>query len=175
MDKHEAKAAPWYRFSFMWLVVALPLVSVVLGIGLLVVAIRTDDGLVADDYYRRGKEINLVLARDRAAAALGLSADLEIDAVTGLVRARLRSTRGAEMPAQIELKFMHATRAGFDQTLALARTPAGFYQAGAGALAPGRWDVELAAADWRLVGELRAPAGTRAELRPGALAVPGAS
>lgn len=169
------KAAPWYRFPFMWLVIALPLISVVLGVTLLTLAIRSDDGLVADDYYRRGKEINLVLGRDRAAAALGLSADVEIDAGTGLVRAKLRSTRDAPMPAQLEIKFMHATRAGFDQTLAMARTPAGFYQAGARTLAPGRWDVELATADWRLVGELMAPASTRTELRPGALATPGAS
>ena len=44
----------------------------------LATAIRTDDGLVTDDYYKKGKAINMELRRDKQAFNMGLSAQLMV-------------------------------------------------------------------------------------------------
>jgi hypothetical protein len=163
----QQQPVPWYRVPTVWLLIALPLSAVLGGITTLVLAVNSDDGLVVDDYYRRGKEINRVLARDRAAADLGLSAHLVVDPQTGLVRVNVGARQGVVLPAEIELKLLHATRAGFDQTVMIARTPGGAYHAGVHALAPGHWYLELSTSDWRLVGSLVAPRDAGADLRPG--------
>jgi hypothetical protein len=157
---------PWHRVPFVWLLIALPFAAVAGSFATLWLAIRSDDGLVADDYYRRGKEINRDLARDRAADALGLSARVELDPATSVVRLKFTAPSGATLPADAELKFLHATRAGFDRRVVLAPTPAGQYQAGMPGLAPGHWHLELSTPEWRLVGLLSAPADTRADLKP---------
>ncbi len=57
----------WYRLPIMWLVIAIPLAAVIVGSILLTISIQTFDGLVEDDYYKKGKEIDRVLKRDMAA------------------------------------------------------------------------------------------------------------
>ncbi len=159
--------APWYRVPMVWLLIFFPLAAVIGGVVTAVIAIRTDDGLVVDDYYRQGKEINRTLARDLAAAKLGFTARLELDQAASLARVKLRSTRGTALPGQLDLKLWHATRSGQDRAILLARTPGGDYQAGVPALTPGRWNLELSSGDWRLVGSLHAPANRGADLVPG--------
>lgn len=62
--------APWWRHGHVWLVIAAPVVSVVAGVATLVLALRTPDPVVAQDYYRRGIEINKTLAEQEAKALL---------------------------------------------------------------------------------------------------------
>jgi hypothetical protein len=66
----------------------------------------------------------------------------------------------------VELKFLHATRSGLDQTVVLPQHPPGQYLAPLPALAAGRWNLQLGAQDWRLTGSLAAPHDTTAALRP---------
>jgi hypothetical protein len=157
----------WYRVPMVWLLIAFPLAAVIGGVITAMLAINTDDGLVVDDYYRQGKEINRTIARDQAAAALGFTARLALDPATAVVRVKLSSTRGTALPEGLDLKLWHATRSGLDRAVMLARTPAGDYQGGVAALAPGRWNLELSAGDWRLLGSLHAPADRAADLLPG--------
>lgn len=56
---------PWWRFGYVWLILAGPLVVVVASFITLGLAIRTPDPVVAEDYYRRGIEINQTLATDK--------------------------------------------------------------------------------------------------------------
>ena len=58
---------PWWRFGHVWLVLAGPLVVIVAGFVTLWLAIRSPDPVVAEDYYRRGLNINRTLeSGDRA-------------------------------------------------------------------------------------------------------------
>jgi hypothetical protein len=52
---------PWWKFGYMWLVVGGPAIVVVAGFVTLWLAIRNPDPVVANDYYRRGVEINKTL------------------------------------------------------------------------------------------------------------------
>ena len=69
-----AAGTPWYRQRWPWLLMLGPAIVVVAGIVTAVIAIETDDGLVADDYYKRGLAINQTLERAARTAVLGLTA-----------------------------------------------------------------------------------------------------
>lgn len=154
---------PWYKVPVMWLVVLTPLAAVVGGFVTLYLAATTYDGLVVDDYYRHGKEINRVLARDEAAARRGLSARLTLQREARLVEVELR---GVNSPTRLEVRFLHATRAGLDRILILPRMADGVYRAALPELAAGRWNVQIAAEDWRLVGRMRLPDEQHIEITP---------
>lgn len=156
----------WYRVPFVWLLLALPLTAVVAGFITLGIAIKTDDGVVEDDYYRKGREINRVLARDQAAAKLGLESALDLNAARHELKLRLRAARGMKPPPAVEIRFLHATRSGLDRSLIVPRNGDGSYRAPLPELAPGHWNVQLAAHDWRLTGSLRVPGAVHLVLRP---------
>ncbi len=152
-------STPWYRQPLVWMLIMLPATVVVASFITLYLAISSDDGLVEDDYYQRGKEINRVLDRDHAAQRYGLRAQLTVDHAQRKVGLRLQaaSTAFTAIPERLELKLLHATRAGLDQTVNLIHMPDGHYAGVLPELAQGRWYLQLAAADWRLNGELHVP------------------
>ncbi|MBI5277181.1 MAG: FixH family protein [Burkholderiales bacterium] len=58
---------PWWKFGHVWLLIAGPAAVIVAGAATVVLAVSSPDPLVAEDYYRRGVEINKTLAaRDKA-------------------------------------------------------------------------------------------------------------
>jgi len=92
------KTNRWYREPIMWLVIAFPLTAVIVGFVSLALAIRSDDGMVEDDYYKQGMTINRMLDRDKAAAAGDLTGTVELDAARHelLVRLTARQARLAD-------------------------------------------------------------------------------
>jgi hypothetical protein len=149
----------------VWLLIALPLAAVVAGFATLWLAVKSDDGLVVDDYYRRGQEINLDLKRDRAAAARGLKAQMLFDSARREARIEL-NLPVKQLPAQLEMQLLHATRPGHDRQMLLGRAPDGSYRTALLGLSPGRYYVQLAAEDWRLLGSLNVPGDARIEILP---------
>lgn len=148
---HDAPPRPWYREPYVWMVLGIPLSAILVGVVMLKVSIASWDGLVADDYYKRGLAINQTKARDRAAEARGLSLSLLVDPRTGALALELRGREPAGLPEQLRVDFHHATRAGLDRTLIVPLLGNGRYEAPMPSLAPGRWDVEVSAEDWRLL------------------------
>jgi len=143
---------PWYREPWPWLLMLAPMAAVVMGVVMVVLASRSNDGLVADDYYKQGLAINRVLDRERHAAVLHVSGLLAFSPDrTGV---RLHLEQDEEMPAALSLTLVHPTRAGLDQRVTLVRTAAGEF---AGRLDPpvaGRWLVTLEddSGRWRVTG-----------------------
>jgi hypothetical protein len=165
MMKTTATKRPWYREPWVWLLIALPLSAVIGGIVTMLIAVSTSDGLVVDDYYRRGKAINRDLARDRVAAQHRLEAQLRIEVDDRRVTLRLAS--GDYMPPDsLMLSLLHPTRKGQDQRIPLLRIEAGRYTGALDALTPGNWYVQLEADDWRLSGKLLAPLTAPVTLAP---------
>ena len=87
MGTNSSRPLPWYREPLVWMVLAIPATAVLGGVVMLVLANATWDGLVADDYYRRGMQINRSLARDAEAARLGLRAPAPLDRQRGSAKA----------------------------------------------------------------------------------------
>src|SRR5215212_3193397 len=110
-----------YKDKFPWLLAIPPAFSVVGGVAVLCVALASNDGLVADDYYKRGLAINQTLELNRAAEAGGYEAQLIFSPDGRHVRATLS---GAIGPAALTLRLAHPTRAGDDRLVQLAlRSP----------------------------------------------------
>jgi hypothetical protein len=148
-------ALPWYRQAWPWLLMLMPALAVVGGAITFWLASTTNNAMVVDDYYREGKAINLQLARDRTATELGLSGRLEAGA-GGAPVLKLRAAAPGVLPATVDVRLVHATRAELDRKLVLRGDGTGTYtSADAGALpASGRWNVHVEDPDrhWRLLG-----------------------
>ena len=69
-DERQERAAPWWRYGHVWLVIAGPAAVVIAGLVTAVIAVRSADPVVEADYYRRGIEINKALAASRERAHL---------------------------------------------------------------------------------------------------------
>ncbi len=154
----ERTLRPWYREPWPWILMSGPAIVVVAGFATLGLAIESDDGLVADDYYRQGLAINRVIARDERAAALGLVARIQFNPAGDRVRVLLS---GLASDARPRLTLVHVTRAGEDRSASLERVAPDVYEARLAAPVGGAWSalVEDAARTWRLEGDW--PAGAR--------------
>ena len=150
-------SAPWYREPWPWLLMAGPALVVVASMITLCLAIRSDDGLVVDDYYKQGLAVNQTLTRDRTALARGYKAELVWDAASSRVRVTLSGQQ--VLPPLLQLRIVHPTHAGLDQRVRLIAVGAGAYEAAIAAPRAGRWLVMLEdeGRSWRLTGEWRVP------------------
>ena len=147
----EGPAPPWYRHRWPWLLMLGPVIVVVAGFATLWLAIASDDGLVADDYYKRGLGINRTLARGDRAQALQLAATVDVDPL-GNARVLLEtpSSEPAARPATLSLRLTHPTHAGLDRRAELTRGPDGSYTGQVASAPPGRWIISVETDDWRL-------------------------
>ena len=141
---------PWYREPWPWILMSGPAAVIVAGAITSWMAFATADGLVADDYYRRGLAVNAVLKREQAAARRGIEA--RVVRSDGRLRVLLR---GIEPPV-LFLSLAHATRAGNDVRLRLERAADGSYGAALPPLAAGHWRavVDDPRGEWRIVQEV---------------------
>jgi hypothetical protein len=142
---------PWYRQRWPWLIMSGPAVVVIASLFTGWLALSTDDAIVADDYYKRGLSINDRLAHVDRAAALGMSATVDL-APDGGVRVTLASP-AAEMeatPAVIVLSIAHATHGGLDRRVELVRGPDSAYAGRIDPIGAGRWLVSIDTEAWRL-------------------------
>jgi uncharacterized protein len=65
---------PWYKQFWPWFVIALPASSVVYSLTAVYIFSQNQVDLVAEDYYKKGKAINVDISRLRVADALKLHA-----------------------------------------------------------------------------------------------------
>lgn len=82
-------SAPWWKFGYVWMVLAGPAIVVVASFVTLYLAVTRPDPLVTVDYYRKGIEINQTLTQEANAASLAPA-----------VQARNHAQTGVPVPAQ---------------------------------------------------------------------------
>ena len=140
---------PWYREPWPWILMSGPAAVVVAGAATIWIAYASADGVVAGDYYKRGLAINQDLKREQRAQQRAIAADVRFE--SGKLQVRLS---GAE-PEALFAHLVHATRAGHDQRLRLAKVAPGQYEAEVQGLPAGRWRLVLEdpRGEWRLVQE----------------------
>ena len=155
MNTHKPKR-PWYREPWVWLMISLPMTAVIASMFTIYKAVSTADGLVVDDYYKRGKAINMDLARDAAAVRYQLKASIDIDLRDNRVQLLLESA-AMESPAKLTFTLLHPTQAGYDQVIILQHGGDGMYAGAIDELTRGNWYLQLEADDWRLSGSMRIP------------------
>ncbi len=139
----------WYKNPFVWLVIIFPLIAVIGGITTIWIAVSTDDGLVVDDYYKRGMEINRDIERDKATSNYGIKVSFDINQASQLLIIKLQGNEKFLLPENLKVSFINATRKGYDKTLVLAQNTSGDYVSPVPLLVTGKWYVLIEANDWR--------------------------
>jgi hypothetical protein len=137
---------PWYKEPWPWILMSGPFAVLVAGAATIWIAFASADGLVADDYYKRGLAINKTLAREEEARKRGLSVSFSLNEKT--IHVELKG----ETPAALFVQLAHATRAGHDVRLRLAPVGGGAYEAALPAMPRGRWHliIEDPRGAWRI-------------------------
>lgn len=159
MTLKSSDKRPWYKEPWPWILMAGPGIVVVAGFITAWLAVASNDGLVADDYYKQGLGINQRLQRDHQAGAMGLHADVMRSGQQ--LRLLIASTTDAKLPEVISLKLAHPTQAGQDQLVKMVSEGQGFYGGQMTVEVNGRWvvSIEDPAGNWRLQGEWLADSG----------------
>lgn len=137
----------------------IPLSAVIMGVVMISLAIQTDTGLVVDDYYKKGKQINRVIARDRMAASMLLRANIDLVPESSKLTISIISENWLPSDEVITLGLYHSTMPGKDQVLSMEKVSDRVYSTRYETLAPGRWKIQLSTDSWRLVGSLHRPGG----------------
>lgn len=153
------KSKPWYREPWPWILMAMPAMAVVAGSFMIWLAVSTEDGLVEDDYYKKGLTINQTIERDQAAQSLHIKAQLMVGDDPTHLRLMLQGDDLGLLPQQLRLKVLHPTRSGLDQEVLLTRRGEGYYEGGSKALGAAKWRLILEDMDkhWRLTGIWHVP------------------
>jgi len=128
---------PWYRQVWPWLLIAGPGTVLIAGAITMWLAFSGADGVVAEDYYKRGLAINRQLAREEAARTQGIAATVELN------DERIRVQLSGAAPEALFVHLAHATRAGHDVRLRLTRDATGAYEAPLEPLPKGRWRIVI--------------------------------
>ncbi len=147
---------PWYRHRWPWFLMAGPGIVIVAGIATAWLAIKSNDGLVADDYYKQGLAINQQMAKSARAKDFGLRGDAKIEGGRAVVH--LEAASGVVLPSSLKLRLVHPTVSGHDQQSALTRQ-GDAYEGSVDAGLTGHWQVLLddEQCGWRLTGQLSLP------------------
>lgn len=165
MSVVDKEHPPWTREPLVWMLIGIPASAIIMGVVIITFAIQSWSGLVVDDYYTKGKQINRVLARDRFAYELGLAATFAIDA-SGKVKIHFDDAVSVIPGERIELKLVHSTRPGLDQAISFDNRQLRRLIGEIALQGSGRWNVFLQTADWRLTGSMQYPDGRSSRLLP---------
>lgn len=160
--------SPW-RQPMVWLIVALPLGSIVASAILITMALRSGgDDAVADRVQRTAQIQVRDLQPDLQARAMNLTAVIRLDREFVEV---LPVTGDFDRRSDLRLYLYHPTHSGEDLSLRLLPTPLG-WRVDRKVETSHAWRVRVAAADasWRIHGRL--PKGQRAIHLAPALAAP---
>jgi uncharacterized protein len=97
---------PWYKNFWPWFLIFFPLAAIIGCITLIITAVGNGPDMVVDDYYKKGKAINLELTKFEKAKALFLHGELNVTAD----RVSFKFTKGDSSNIHaLKLAFYHRT------------------------------------------------------------------
>jgi len=159
----------WYKQFWPWFLIFLPATAVVASIATVILAVKNQDSMVVDDYYKEAMQINRNLSKIEFAKKSGLSAkiltenqrlQLELNALDSKLK----------LSPVVTLYFHHATQKSKDFSLVLLQTDQKNYNNQLAAvyeskknnevvslLEKGIWYVKLLPVDrvWQLNGKIK--------------------
>lgn len=156
---------PWYKQFWPWFLIAVPVITLIMGGVLLKLAISTEDSLVVDDYYKEGKAINATLDKELVARKLNITTELTID--NGSIAVKFHSGIPQEGSA-LKLNFYHVTLEERDTSLLLSRDAGGIYRGSVDTSLDGKWRVSLTPIDesWKIQNTVLLPQSGAIKFNP---------
>ena len=151
------KPTPWYKNFWPWFLISFPLAAIIGCAGLIYMAIGNGPDMVVDDYYKKGKGINIDISKMNVARDLGLNANissLDNNIVIGFTKGSL-----THYPA-LTATFTHRTLPDRDFTKLVTADASGNYRFTTEDAIQGPWFVELQPHDkqWMIQGKVAFPA-----------------
>lgn len=144
-SRADAASLPWWRHPWPWLLIAGPLTVVIASMTTFWIAYKTDDGVVAADYYKRGLLVNQTLPKvpvplPRLAATVFFGDGGEL---------RVRPEEGDARGDVLRVTLAHPASAT-KETVTLTRDVDGEFVGFVHADRPGLWTISFDSADWPL-------------------------
>ena len=154
---------PWYKQFWPWFLIILPLTVVVWTIITVIVFSNNSVSLVTEDYYKKGKAINIDISKINVAKELELSASVSSensDVVVSFNKGQLK-----HYPA-ITALFAHRTLPDRDFTKLITSDANGQYRLKLDNPLQGPWFIELTPHDeqWLIQGRVTFPTEANVEL-----------
>ncbi len=150
IDNHE-NSRPWHKEFYVWMIIFFPMLAVFGSVLMAILAVQSNDGLVVDDYYKKGLEINRTLERDQNALDYQLNASINLDQELEEVVMVLTAAPNFEYSENLSVSFLNATRPGFDKEVKMILTEDNTYRGNLSALVQGKWYVHIQRDNWRLI------------------------
>lgn len=166
----NTKPVVWYKQFWPWFLLAPLVLTVIVGITMLTFSIKEFDGTVNDNYYKEGLAINQMLQRDKAASDMQMSAQLNIDSLTGEVLLELSGQLGA-WPEALVVQFVNPTRATQDYQIQLNQVRDNYYRGQLDKIPSNFWYLDISSPNdehWRIKGGVQFPIDKPIELKAGA-------
>lgn len=148
---------PWYKQFWPWFLIILPLTVIVWTIITVVIFSNNSVSLVAEDYYKKGKGINVDISKMNVARDLSLNANVSSDSNTVVIH----FNKGAltHYPA-LTATFTHRTLPDRDFSQLVTADASGNYRLTLDHEIIGPWFIELEPHDkhWLIQGKVEFPA-----------------
>jgi hypothetical protein len=153
---------PWYKQIWPWILISLPVFSVLKAVHTVYIMNQQSPDLVMDDYYAEGKAINQNLAKYREAASRNLHGSILLAGN----KAVIRFDANVLLDEHIQLDFAHNTLAAKDFKVQAERSGEAMYIAELPATLSGKWNliVHDDKNDWKLRASLSLPATAEIKL-----------
>jgi hypothetical protein len=147
---------PWYKQVWPWILISLPVFSVLKAVHTVYIMNQQSPDLVIDDYYAEGKAINQNLSRYREAAARNLHASILLAGNKAIIT----FTANSILDKNISLDFVHATIAAKDFKVVAERSGEAMYVAELPSTLNGKWSLVVhdSGSQWKLRANLSLPA-----------------
>ncbi|MFZ9314490.1 MAG: FixH family protein [Burkholderiaceae bacterium] len=153
-SQRQASGA-WWQNRWPWIILGMLGSTILACMITIVIAVKTQDSLVADDYTRHGKGINQRLEKDQEATRRGITllptASRQPDGAVVFVVV-YSAPESSPPPEFLRLQLAHPTIGAQDRSLAMVQTAPGRYQAQATDLMAGYWHLsaEDPQGQWRV-------------------------
>ncbi|MFA0087967.1 FixH family protein [Vibrio sp. 10N.261.51.F12] len=147
---------PWYKQFWPWFLIALPLSVVVGTLYVVLIFSQNSVDLVAEDYYKKGKGINVDITKVNVARELKLNA--EVSSIDNVVIIAFDKGDLTNYPA-LTTTFTHRTLPDQDFEKLLTADAKGTYRLTLDHKMQGPWFVELQPHDkaWMIQGRVTFP------------------
>ncbi len=149
---------PWYRQFWPWFLITLPTIAVIASITTLWIAMQQDTGLMSDNYYKDGININNELARQSLARTANITARLQFTDQEQKVLLYIQGD--IKLPPQLELELSAPLHSAKDRLLTLKSMSQSLYQAKLDNIDPGYYYLKLypATNNWIIKKKIYLPA-----------------
>lgn len=155
-EADESTTRPWYKETWLWLVLA-PLITVVIVSAILVTtAFNGADEVVKGKYHREGRMIYQDDSAETTARALHIQSDIDFDWQANMLIVQINRE---ESISKLTLELLHPASALHDLVFNLRKRAPGMYVAALKKPPFERWSVRLVGRNqqdevWRLEGKI---------------------